>query len=88
MPYLFKGYPGRASNLTFVPVVASAAFAGMRSPKLGFLAGLVVGFLEILLVTLGQDTIGVWVGEYRELFSMIILVASFTVMSLRRDQLT
>ena len=86
MPYLFKGYPGRASNLMFVPVCASAAFAGMRSPKLGFLAGLVVGFLDILLVTLGQDTIGVWIGEYREIFSMIVMVGAFTVMSLRHDQ--
>jgi len=88
MPYLFKGYPGRASTLAFVPVIASAAFAGMCSPKLGFLAGLVIGFLEILLVTLGQATIGVWVGEYRELFSMIVMVGAFAVMSLRRDQST
>ena len=88
IPYLFKGYPGKYSQYLFTEVAASAAFAGMRSPKLGFLAGLVVGFLEIILVTLGQTIIGVWVGEYLEIFPMIVMVLSFTVMSLRQDQST
>ena len=88
IPYMFKGYPGRYSQYLFTEVVASAAVAGMRSPKLGFLAGLVVGFLEIVMVTVGQATIGIWVGEYHEIFPMIVLVASFTVMSLRRGQST
>ncbi len=76
-PYVYKGYPGKISELLMVVVFASAAFAGMKSPKFGFLAGLVVGFLDIILVTLGQGTIGVWVGEYRNVFSLIVLVVSF-----------
>jgi len=88
IPYMFKGYPGRYAQYLFTEVAASAAVAGMRSPKLGFLAGLVVGFLEIVMVTVGQATIGGWVGEYLEIFPMIVLVASFTVMSLRKGHLT
>ena len=88
IPYFFKGYPGKYSQYFFTDVAASAAFAGMRSPKLGFLAGLVVGFLEIIIVTLNQATIGVWIGEYNAIFPMMIMVASFTIMSLRQDQST
>ena len=88
LPYVYKGYPGRHSELLTVVVFASAAFAGMNSPKFGFLAGLVVGFLDIILVTLAQDTIGVWVGEYRDLFSVIVLVVSFYIMSRNTRELT
>ena len=84
LPYVYKGYPGRYSELLLVVVFASAAFAGMNSPKFGFIAGLVVGFLDIILVTLAQDTIGVWVGEYRNFFSLIVLVTSFYLMGKNR----
>jgi branched-subunit amino acid ABC-type transport system permease component len=77
LPYVFKGYPGRYSEMLTVIVFASAAFAGMNSPKFGFLAGLVVGFLDIILLTLAQGSIGVWFGEFRQLFPLIILVVSF-----------
>ena len=85
LPYVYKGYPGRMSELLTVVVFASAAFAGMKSPKFGFLAGLVVGLLDIIIVTLAQDTIGVWVGEFRNLFSVIILVASFYNMGRNKE---
>ena len=85
LPYVFKGYPGRYSELLTVVVFASAAFAGMKSPKFGFLAGLVVGFLDIIIVTLAQDTIGVWVGEFRGLFSVIVLVTSFYLMGRNKE---
>ena len=88
IPYFFKGYPGKYSQYFFTDVAASAAFAGMRSPKLGFIAGLIVGFLEIIIVTLNQATIGVWIGEYNAIFPMMIMVASFAIMSLRKDQST
>ena len=88
LPYVYKGYPGRYSELLIVVVFASAAFAGMRSPKFGFFAGLVVGFLDIILVTLAQGVIGVWVGEFRDLFSVIVLVVSFYIMSRNTRELT
>jgi len=84
-PYVYKGYPGKISELIMVVVFASAAFAGMKSPKFGFLAGLVVGFLDIILVTLGQGTIGVWFGEYRNVFSLIVLVVSFFNMGRNKE---
>jgi branched-chain amino acid transport system permease protein len=80
-PYIFKGYPGRASQLLSIVVFASGAFAGMKSPKFGFLAGLVVGFLDIIFIALGQAVIGVWVGEFRNLFSIVIMSMSFYFMS-------
>ncbi len=86
LPYVYKGYPGRMSEMLTVVVFAAAAFAGMKSPKFGFLAGLVVGFLDIIIVTLAQDTIGVWVGEYRNVFSLIILVVSFYLMGKNRKK--
>jgi branched-subunit amino acid ABC-type transport system permease component len=76
-PYVFKGYPGSASEVLSVVVFASAAFAGMKSPKFGFLGGLIVGFLDIVLISLCQKVIGIWVGEYRILFSIVILIVSF-----------
>jgi len=85
LPYVYKGYPGKYSELLTVVVFASAAFAGMKSPKFGFLAGLVVGFLDIILVTLAQDTIGVTVGEFRDLFSVIVLVTSFYLMGRNKE---
>lgn len=85
LPYVYKGYPGRYSEMITVVVFASAAFAGMKSPKFGFLAGLVVGFLDIILGTLAQDTIGVWVGEFRDLFSVIVLVVSFYYMGRNKE---
>jgi branched-subunit amino acid ABC-type transport system permease component len=80
-PYIFKGYPGRASQFISIVIFASGAFAGMKSLKFGFLAGLVVGFLDIILIALGQAVIGVWVGEFRNLFSIVIMSMSFYFMS-------
>ena len=85
LPYVYKGYPGRLSEMLTVVVFASAALAGMNSPKFGFLAGLVVGFLDIILVTLGQGTIGVWVGDFRNVFSLIILVTSFYILGRNKE---
>jgi branched-subunit amino acid ABC-type transport system permease component len=85
LPFYYKGYPGKYSELLMVVVFASAALAGMKSPKFGFLAGLVVGFLNIILVSLGQGTIGVWVGEYRYVLSLIVLVVSFYNMGRNKE---
>jgi branched-subunit amino acid ABC-type transport system permease component len=79
-PFVFKGYPGGASEGLTVVVFASATFAGMNSPKFGFLAGLVVGFLDIILLTLAQYSIGVWFGDFSRLIPLIILVGSFYIM--------
>lgn len=54
-------------------ILAAAILGGMDSFRGAFIGGLLVGVSEIIGVTWGQYTIGVWVGEYRAFIPFIIL---------------
>jgi branched-chain amino acid transport system permease protein len=55
-------------------VFASALLGGIDNLGGAFIGGLLVGLGEIMLVTWGQYSIGVWVGEYRPLISLLTIV--------------
>lgn len=48
-----------------------------------FIGAFLVGSAEVGLTTIGQGIIGVWVGEYRFMIPLIILVITLTIKSIR-----
>ena len=63
-----------AGSWIMTAVFASVILGGMGSLRGAFIGGLLTGFVEIQATTLGQALIGTWVGEYRSVIPMIILV--------------
>ncbi len=55
-------------------VFASVILGGVDSLRGAFIGGLLTGFVEIQVTSWGQAVIGVWMGEYRSVFPMIIIV--------------
>lgn len=72
-PYSIKGEFGRDVELLFVPVVLAAIVVENREPWIAGVAGLVVGFTQIVLINFGQELFGVWVGEYWNFINVIFL---------------
>lgn len=56
------------------PIIAASLLGGLDNHRGFFIGGLIVGLAEIMLTSLGQAIVGVWVGEYRPLISISILV--------------
>ncbi len=73
-PYMMKGEMGRDIMLLFFPVVAAAILAEKREPWIAGFLGLLIGFAQLVLLTWGQQYIGVWVGEYWSIIPQIFLV--------------
>jgi branched-chain amino acid transport system permease protein len=73
-PYMYKGEFGRDVELLFVPMVVASILAEKREPWVAGLTGLVVGFSDINIVTMGQSVLGVWFGEYRNIVEAFFLV--------------
>ena len=73
-PFSLCGEFGRDVELLFVPVVLAAIVVENRELWIAGVAGLFVGFTQIVLINFGQRLIGVWVGEYWNLINVIFLV--------------
>ena len=65
---------GRAVEHFFVPVVLAAVLVEKKESWVAGIAGLVVGFVQMLIVNSGQATLGVWFGEYRNIINVFFLV--------------
>jgi branched-chain amino acid transport system permease protein len=66
-----------SGSWVLMSVFAAASLGGFDSIGGAFIGGLLLGLGEILLVTWGQSFIGVWVGEYRLLVSLLTIVLVF-----------
>lgn len=73
-PYIMKGEMGRDVQLLFVPMVVASILAEKREPWIAGLVGMFIGFAHLILLTWGQQYIGVWVGEYWSVVPQIFLV--------------
>ncbi len=57
-----------------ISILAAALLGGIDSYRGAFIGGLLTGLAEIMLVTWGQRIIGVWVGGFRILVPIIVIV--------------
>ncbi len=55
-------------------IVAASLLSGIDNPRSAVLGGLIMGILDIMLVSWGQAVIGVWVGEFRFVTPMAFIV--------------
>ncbi len=55
-------------------IIAASLLGGIRSPRGFFLGGLITGVLEIIITKVGMARFGLWLGDYRPIIPMIILV--------------
>lgn len=65
---------GASSGWVIWSIFAAVLLGGMDSLQGAVVGGLVVGLSEILLVSWGQSIFGVWVGEFRFLLPLSIIV--------------
>lgn len=81
----FAGLTGALASLWFkmtpaigtwimTTIIAASLVGGLDNIRGAFIGGLLVGFTDIALTTLGQSIVGVWIGEYRPFLAMIFLV--------------
>ncbi len=56
-------------------IMAASLLGGFTNVYGAVIGGVGIGFSEILLTFVLQQRIGVWVGEYRPLVPMVVLVA-------------
>ena len=73
LPLWFKSTP-LIGPWMMTPIIAASLLGGLYNRRGYFIGGLIVGILDIMLTVWGQAAIGVWVGEYRPMVSMTILV--------------
>ena len=73
IPLWFKSTP-LIGPWMMTPIIAASLLGGLYNRRGYFIGGLIVGILDIMLTVWGQAVMGVWVGEYRPLVSMGILV--------------
>ena len=85
-PYAIKGEFGRDVEILFVPVVLAGIVAENREPWIAGVAGLVVGFSQMVMVNEGQRVIGVFVGDYWNILDVVFL-ATILYMKDRRIRL-
>ncbi|MFH1179651.1 MAG: branched-chain amino acid ABC transporter permease [Candidatus Bathyarchaeota archaeon] len=74
IPYVFKGEFARDVQLLFVPMVVASILGEKREPWIAGLVGMFIGFDHLILLTWGQQYIGIWVGEYWSAVPQIFLV--------------
>ena len=72
-PFALSGEFERDVEGYFVPVVLAAIVVENRELWIASVVGLFVGFNRIVLVNFGQMLIGVWVGEYWNIFNVFFL---------------
>ena len=56
------------------PIITASILGGLKNPRGFFIGGLIVGVSEVMLTTMGQEVFGVWIGEYRPLIPIALLV--------------
>ena len=67
-------YSVTAGAQIITPVIAASLLGGLKNPWGSFIGGLFVGVSEIMLITFAVEKLGNWVGEYRPLIPIFILV--------------
>jgi len=74
IPLWFASSPDTGSFM-ITSIMAASLLGGFTNVYGAVIGGIGIGFSEILLTFFLQQRIGVWVGEYRPLVPMIVLVA-------------
>jgi branched-chain amino acid transport system permease protein len=64
-PYLYSGEFARDVELYYLPVFISAILSEKREPWISGLFGLLVGYIQLIVILNGQENVGVFFGEYR-----------------------
>ncbi len=74
IPLWFSSGPDTGSFM-ITSIMAASLLGGFSNIYGAIIGGLGIGFSEIILTFYLQQSVGVWVGEYRPLIPMLVLVA-------------
>jgi branched-chain amino acid transport system permease protein len=74
MPLWFASSPATGSFM-ITSIMAASLLGGFTNVYGAVIGGIGIGFSEIILTFFLQQTVGVWIGEYRPLVPMVVLVA-------------
>lgn len=74
IPLWFSSTPTTGSAM-ITSIMAASLIGGFENVYGAIIGGIAIGFSEILLTFGLQQTLGMWVGEYRPIIPMIFLVA-------------
>jgi branched-chain amino acid transport system permease protein len=74
IPMWFMSTP-TSGAMIITSIMAGSLLGGFESMYGAVIGGMTVGMSEILLTLWGQETLGVWVGEWRPIIPMAFLVA-------------
>jgi len=74
IPMWFSSSPLTGSAM-ITSIMAASLLGGFENVYGAIIGGVAIGFSEILVTFWGQQIIGAWVGEYRPIIPMIVLVA-------------
>ncbi len=73
LPLYFMSTP-ETGNQLMPSVMAGSLLGGLDSVYGAIIGGLIIGSSEILLTTWGSQNIGIWVGEYRSIIPLCVLI--------------
>jgi branched-chain amino acid transport system permease protein len=74
IPMWFSSTPNTGSAM-ITSIMAASLLGGFENIYGAIIGGLGIGFSEIILTFWGQQAFGAWVGEYRPIIPMAVLVA-------------
>jgi branched-chain amino acid transport system permease protein len=74
IPMWFASTPS-SGGLMITSIMAASLLGGFENIYGAIIGGIGIGFSEIILTFWGQRAFGAWVGEYRPIIPMIVLVA-------------
>jgi len=67
-------YPGFTHYEIIITMISGSILAGLNSTIFSIIGGLIIGFFEIMLIYYGQAIIGIWIGEYRIVYIVLIFL--------------
>ena len=73
LPFWFLGTPQVGSQM-MTTIMAGSLLGGLENIYGAIIGGFGIGLSEIILTRRLQELIGVWVGEYRLIIPMLILI--------------
>ena len=84
---IWYSFSSTSGTMIINAIIAASLLGGLLGQRGFFLGGLVSGLVEILLTTGGQMLFGTWVGEYRPLIPIALIVLTLLVSQRLRIEL-
>lgn len=72
-PYLYKGEFARDIELYYIPVFISGVLSEKKEPWVAGLVGLLVAYIQLIVIVNGQANLGNWFADFREPITVSVL---------------